>query len=376
MSLTPFQLERYFEPFEQTIAHLLCSSDCQSMNIGELLAFAGESSESFLQTWLGYTDYAGAPGLRAAIAALYPNVTPQQIIVHTGAEEAIHNFIRAAFQPKDHIIAHYPGYQSSWQVALDMGLEVDFWRANPQADWALDLAELRRLLRPNTRAVLINTPHNPTGWLMPANEFAELNQLSIQHGFWLFSDEVYRLLEYEPAQRLPNAADINPLAISLGVTSKAFGLAGLRIGWVATQDPHILQTMSAAKDYTSICNPAPSEFLAEIALRKGLTLAEQNLAIIRENLPLVQGFFARHSAHFDWQTPSAGPIAFPRLRLPITAQQFAERARQEAGVLLLPGDVYAPEFSQYFRIGYGRRTLPTALQTLENWFTHALPNLT
>jgi len=198
---------------------------------------------------------------------------------------------------------------------------------------------------------------------MARAEFTELNHLSQQKGFWLFSDEVYRESEYDPSLRLPTAADINPLAISLGVVSKTYGLPGLRIGWVASQQKEILERMAVVKDYTTICSSAPGELLAEIGLNHREALAARNLAIIQSNLVLLDGFFTAHADRFSWIRPQAGSIAFPRY-LAGDVEAFCHDLVTRAGVLLLPGTLFGDR-EDHFRIGFGRCIMPAALAALE-----------
>ncbi len=208
---------------------------------------------------------------------------------------------------------------------------------------------------------------------MPRTEFEALNRLAQERGMLLFSDEVYRGLEYDPAGRLPSACEINPLAVSLGVLSKTYGLAGLRLGWIATQAAEVYSRMASLKDYTTICTSAPSEYLAELALRHRDQLAGRNLEIIRANLAQLEPFFIRHAERFEWVRPGAGPIAFPRLRTgPI--EPFCHDLVTAAGVLLLPGTAFDHP-GNHFRIGYGRRNMPEALERLEeylDWQVHPL----
>jgi aspartate/methionine/tyrosine aminotransferase len=193
----------------------------------------------------------------------------------------------------------------------------------------------------------------------------QLDSLSERHGFIIFSDEVYRGLELDPADRLPALADINERAVSLGVMSKTYGLAGLRIGWIATRNERIFQDMATFKDYTTICNSAPSEFLAQLALTHVGTIVERNLQIIRDNLHLLDQFFRDHADFFDWKRPKAGSIAFPKL-LRGAVDALCTDVRDKAGVLLLPGTLYADD-SNCFRIGFGRRSLPQAVQRFEDY---------
>lgn len=363
MQLFPFKLERYFARYEFNVRYLLCSSDCESLTIGDLLALEPDAQARFQEHWLGYTESQGAPALRQAISRVYTSIQPEQVLVHSGAEEAIFLFMHAALQAGDHVIVHSPCYQSLFEVARSIGCQVSFWEANEQNGWALDLNALQRNLRPNTRAVIVNTPHNPTGYLMGQDEFADLNHLAQERGLLLFCDEVYREAEYLPEDRLPAACDVNERAVSLGVLSKTYGLPGLRIGWIATHQGELYQRMAQLKDYTTICNSAPSEFLAEIALRHHQRLAQRNLDIIARNLALLDHFFARHAERLSWVRPKAGPIAFPRL-LDGEVDSFCHELVTQAGVLLLPGTLFGDQ-GNHFRIGFGRKNMPEALEQLE-----------
>src|SRR5215211_1361223 len=249
MNLPPFKLERFFAKYEFNTEYLLCSSDCESMSTAELLSYEEGAMEKFHQVWLGYTESQGSPALRAEICKLYETIQPENILVHTGAQEAIFLFMFAAFKEYDHVIVHSPAYQSLAEVARAAGCDVSPWRAREENGWSLDLNELRHLMRTNTRAIVINTPHNPTGYLMSRADYEALHKFAEANQLLLFSDEVYRESESDPASRLPAACDLGEHAISLGVTSKTYGLAGLRIGWIATQNKKIYEKMASLKDY-------------------------------------------------------------------------------------------------------------------------------
>jgi aspartate/methionine/tyrosine aminotransferase len=363
MKLHPFRLERYFAKHEFSAPYLLCASDCESMALSELLALEPDAQERFTSLWLGYTESLGDPSLRRAIATLYERIDANQVLVHAGAEEAIFNFMNVALGPGDHAVVHTPCYQSLSEVAHGVGAQVSEWRGDPQQAWALDLDDLKRVLTDQTKVVVVNFPHNPTGFL-PTPEFVRtLSDLSQRHDFVVFSDEVYRGLELDPSDRLPAMADLNEAAVSLGVMSKTYGLAGLRIGWIATRNIELLARMAAFKDYTTICNSAPSEFLATLALRHADAIAQRNLQIIRDNLDRLDRFFASHTQLFAWQRPKAGSIAFPLL-LRGSVDALCTDLVEQAGVLLLPGTLYGPDYSA-FRIGFGRKNLPQALDQFE-----------
>lgn len=365
MNLSPFKLERYFARYEFNTEFLLCASDCESMSIADLLALEEGAAEKFQQVWLGYTESQGSPVLRAEICKLYETIQPEDVLVHTGAEEAIFLFMFAAFKEYDHVIVHSPSYQSLAEVARSAGCDISPWRAREENSWALDLDELRHLMRSNTKAIIINTPHNPTGYLMSRANYDAVHAFARENGLLLFSDEVYRESEYDPANRLPAGCDYGEHAVSLGVTSKTYGLAGLRIGWIATRNRGIYEKVVSLKDYTTICNSAPSEFLAEVGLRNRHKLIDRNLGLIKDNLASIDDFFSRHADRFSWVRPHAGSMAFPRL-LRGDVEEFCDRLVREAGVLLLPGSIYDDE-RNHFRLGLGRRNLPQAVRRLEEF---------
>ena len=365
MNLQPFKLERYFAKYEFNTEFLLCSSDCEGMSIADLLALEPGSTEKFQQTWLGYTESQGHPNLRKEISRIYESIQPEEILVHAGAEEAIFLFMLAALKENDHIIVHAPHYQSLSEVAKSIGCFISPWRAREENGWALDLDELRHLMRSSTKAIIINTPHNPTGYLMSRADFEALNKIVQENNLLLFSDEVYRESEYDAATRLPGACDLGEHAVSLGVTSKTYGLAGLRIGWISTKNKQIYDKMASLKDYTTICNSAPSEFLAEVALRNRQKLINRNLSIIKQNLDIIDELFTRHSSLFSWVRPTAGSMGFPKL-LNGDIENFCDDLVKKAGVLLLPGTMY-DDTGDHFRIGLGRKDLPQAVERLEEY---------
>ncbi len=365
MNLPPFKLERYFAKYEFNTEFLLCSSDCEAMTVAELLVMEPGAAEKFQQTWLGYTESLGHPALRKEIARIYETIQPEEILVHTGAEEAIFLFMLAALKENDHIIVHAPHYQSLSEVAKGMGCMVSHWRAREENNWALDLDELRHLMRSSTKAIIINTPHNPTGYLMSKSDFEAVNKFAQENNLLLFCDEVYRESEYDPSLRLHAGADMGEHAVSLGVTSKTYGLAGLRIGWIATKNKTIYEKMAGLKDYTTICNSAPSEFLAEVALRNRQKLIARNVGIIKSNLEIVDDLFTRHSDLFDWVRPAAGSMGFPKL-LKGNIEDFCDDLVKKSGVLLLPGSMYE-DSRNHFRIGLGRKNLPQAVERLDEF---------
>jgi aspartate/methionine/tyrosine aminotransferase len=273
--------------------------------------------------------------------------------------------MHAMLSAEDHVIVHWPCYQSLVEVARSIGCEVTLWKATEDNGWGLNIDELLQHIKPNTRVIVINTPHNPTGYLMPGDTFQEISRIALTKGIILFSDEVYRESEQRLEDRLPAACDFGEHTVSLGVMSKTYGLPGLRIGWIATQNKEIYNKMAVLKDYTTICSSAPGEFLAELALRHRAALVERTRNIIIDNLNVLDQFFDRHADRFTWQRPKAGSIGFPKL-LGENAEVFCESLVKTAGVLLLPGSMY-DDPGNHFRIGFGRKNLPEAIGRLEDY---------
>ncbi len=360
MKIAPFKLERYFAKYEFSVPYLLSPSDCQPYHLDELLKLADEQS---LKEWhslsLGYTESTGNPILRQEISKLYTNTTADQMIVCTPVE-GIFITINALLGKGDHIICAFPGYQSLYQVAESIGCEVTKWKVQQKGDkWVWDLNSLKDAIKNNTKAIIINFPHNPTGSLITKDEFKDIIDLCRKNGLYLFSDEMYWYLENNPQDRLPAACDIYEKAISLFGMSKTFALPGLRIGWIATHDQKLLQKIGAMKDYTTICSSAPSEMLSIIGLRAKDTIISRNLEIIKLNIKAYIDFFDAHKDMFTWIPPQAGSTAFPQINSG-NAEQFCHEAVTKAGIMILPSTVY-DYGNSHFRVGLGRKNIPEIL---------------
>ena len=297
---------------------------------------------------------------------IYINMNPENIIIFSGAEEGIFIFMNVCLNKGDHVVVQFPAYQSLFEVANSIGCEVTKWVMSESDNWELDLNFLNDNIRRNTKAIIINCPHNPTGYLMSNEKFNAIIEIAKKHNITIFSDEVYRLLEYDEDDRLPNMCDCYDKGISLGVMSKAFGLAGLRIGWIATKDISLLKKLMSFKNYTTICNSAPSEFFSTLALRNKDVILERNLKIIKENMRILDAFFNKRMSQFNWVKPKAGCIAFPRIKCDVNVEDFCNDLFKNKGVLLLPGTNYDFD-DKHFRIGFGRKNMPKGLKLLEEY---------
>lgn len=296
----PFELERYFARYEFSAPHLLCCSDCEPLKMSELLDMADSETRKLWENLsLGYTESQGLPLLREEIAGLYDHVSAEGVIL--GApQELIFLGISAMLSAGDHAIVTSPGYQSLYESAAAAGADVS--RLDVTADSFSLVDAVMALLRPNTKLLVLNLPHNPSGYHANRTEFDSVIEICRARDMVFFCDEMYRWLELDDGAHLPSACEMYHKAVTLCGVSKAFGLPGLRLGWLASQDPSIIMAMVPLKDYTTICCSAPSEILSLIAIRARARIFERNKAIIRKNLQLVQSFFVASKA-FRWRPP-------------------------------------------------------------------------
>jgi aspartate/methionine/tyrosine aminotransferase len=372
MNYAESKLERFFARWEFVTEYILCASDVDPYSLTELLALADEDCAA---RWdglmLGYTETSGHPVLREAIAGLYEKTPADGIVVCGGATEALFLVSNVLLDQWAHAVVVAPAFEPLYQVAVALGAEVTLVPLDAGTGWALDLDAIRNAIRPQTRIIAVNFPHNPTGALLDHDTFLELVALASERGITLVSDEVYRFMEFDPARRLPAAADVSAQAVSIGVISKAYGLAGLRIGWVASADQDLLRRITAVKDYTSVCSSAPSEILALIALRNHDRIVERCKQIVAGNLVHTDAFFSRWKEAFEWVRPKGGTVGFPRLNPRMPVDQFIAELVQQEGVLLLPGAFFGDQGNR-FRIGLGKRTLPAALERLDDFVSRRL----
>ena len=368
MHFERFGLERFFALHEHTVRFMLTASDPETLTINEVLALDGDLAASlarFADLRLGYAEPRGSRPLREAIAALYgPAPTrADDILVCAGAQEPILLFALATLERGDEVIVQTPCYQSHLEVMRWAGATPIPCEVHEADAWTLDPDRVAALVTPRTKALVLNTPHNPTGATMSHEAQAALVALADRHGLYVLADEVYRGLELDVADRLPPWSNLYPRAVSLGALAKGWGLGGLRIGWCATRDATLLATLEALKDYTTICSPSPSEHLAEVALRHTDTLWTRTRARLASNIAAFEAFLARHES-LSWIRPRGGTMGFLRIADPRGATAWCTDVLAKAGVLIAPGPLFgAPD--THARIGLGRADFTTALAALE-----------
>ncbi|MDR0253153.1 MAG: pyridoxal phosphate-dependent aminotransferase [Brucellaceae bacterium] len=371
-TLPDFRLETHFSRWEFKARYHMTASDAETMRMSDLLALAGDADrEAWEKLALGYTETWGKPVLRETIASTYQGLTSDDILCFAGAEEGLYCAMLALLGADDHAIITVPNYQSMETLPVSLCKQVSGVPLRAENNWALDIEDVKKALRPNTRLIAVNFPNNPTGAIAGQTTFKALADLCKERNIHLFSDEVYRGLERDPAKQLPQAAELFEKGISLNVMSKAYGLPGLRIGWIACRDHDLLARMEKMKHYLSISNSAPSEILAVIALKARDQIISRNRALCSENLQLLGAFFDDYPHLYQWQAPDGGCVGFARYLGKDGADDHCRQLVEEAGVLLLSSSLFTsdllPVATDRFRVGFGRKNISAGLDA---WRTH------
>lgn len=371
-TLPDFRLETHFSRWEFKARYHMTASDAETMRMSDLLALASDADrEAWEKLTLGYTETWGKPVLRETIASTYQGLTRDDILCFAGAEEGLYCAMLALLEPDDHAIITVPNYQSMETLPVSLCKQVSGVPLRAENNWALDIEDVKKALRPNTRLIAVNFPNNPTGAIADQATFAALADLCKERDIHLFSDEVYRGLERDPARQLPQAAELFDKGISLNVMSKAYGLPGLRIGWIACRDHALLSRMEKMKHYLSISNSAPSEILAVIALKARAQIISRNRALCSENLQLLGTFFDEYPHLYQWQAPDGGCVGFARYLGEGSADEHCRQLVEDAGVLLLSSSLFTsgllPVATDRFRVGFGRKNISAGLDA---WRVH------
>lgn len=364
MKILPFDIEHYFAQYEFNTPYLLCSSDCQTISVGELLALSGQPETDLLDLTLGYTESQGNPKLREAIAAGYKQVTAAEIVVLGSPEEGIYLTMRSLLEPGDHVVVLTPAYDSLLNLALHISGNVTRWQIEAGSGrWQIDPGELDRLVTPQTKLVVVNFPHNPTGFLPDLKQLKAIADIAQRNGAWVFCDEMYRGLELNGLETLPSMSEIAERSLILAGLSKVHGLPGLRSGWLVVRNEQLRAEILNWKFYTSICPPAPSEFLALSALQVQEQLIARNRRLIERNVATADAFFGRWPKLFTWRPPQASSVALVGLNQP-SAEAYCHQLAAEAGVLLLPSSRLGYG-DGHFRMGFGRENFAEGLAKYE-----------
>ena len=365
--LPPFETERFYAQYEFSAPYPLSVSDCETLSVRALLELAGQRLDDLGKLRLGYTESQGNPELRQAIAETYKDVAADEVIVLATPIEGIYLTFRTLLEPGDEAIVLTPAYDALLNLPAHLG-QVKPWVLDATDDgWALDFEALEASLTSKTKLIVVNFPHNPTGFLPTEQEFTRLLELAQKRGIWVYSDEMYRGLEWGATPQLPSACERFERSVVLSGLSKTHGLPGLRAGWLVVKDAELREKILNYKLYTSICPPAPVEYLTQVALSVEDKLVTRNRKIVRDNLQLAQPFFERWSELFTWRPPLAGSVALVEVDV-TSATEFCHILVQEAGVVLLPS-AFMGFPDRYVRFGFGRRHFATGLEAFDQYLT-------
>ena len=357
MKIEPFALERWLTAHELHVEYDIGESGILPLTVGDLLALepAAERDrvlERLLDLPLGYSEASGTLELRALLAGTYAHCRPDNILVTTGAIEANFLLFNVLLDPGDHVVAPYPAYQQLYSVPRALGCDVDLWPVRPENDFCFDLDELERLVRPETRLIVINSPHNPTGAILSAADLKRVYDLAQSVDARILSDEAYRWLTIPGSgDPVPPIYDLGPNGISVGTLSKPFGLPGLRIGWMAAP-ADIVARCWAMRDYVSLSPGKLNDTLAILALKHRAKIFERNQTIIAANLATADVWIAGRAGLLSWKPPRGGLLALLHYNLDIPSLALADRLADSYGVMLAPGSAFGLEYC--LRIGIGQ----------------------
>lgn len=366
MSFTPFELERWQSTWENRVRFNLSESGVHPLSVNDLLGLSGGDVHRLVETRLGYNQGNGTDELRDAIAALYPGASQDHVLVTVGSAEA--NFIAcwALVGSGDRVAILTPTYMQTWGLARNAGAQVVPVPLEPANSWEPDPAALRRSITPGTRLVIVTNPNNPSGHILSAGAREAILAEVRAAGAWLLADEVYQGAE-RSGQTTPSFWGSYDKLLVVNGFSKAYGLPGLRIGWIVGP-PDTVEALWRRHDYTVICPSPVSDFLAREALRVRDRILARTRGILNANYPILEGWLRGFGPLFEWATPEAGAICFVRYHHRVRALDLVERVRAQHNILLVPGEHF--DMPGYLRFGYGNETgeLQAALGELKTAF--------
>ncbi len=366
MKIAPFATEHFFAQYEFSTPYQLCNSDCETLSVEELLKLADVPMQEFGRLSLGYTESLGNPDLREMIAETYSQANTDAVVMLATPVEGIYLVARAALDPGDEVIVMSPAYDALINTFEHVvgSANVKKWEILPdEAQWLLDIDRLKQLITPRTKMLVVNFPHNPTGFLPSRLQLEELGRIVDENDLILFCDEMYFGLVHSGTAPIPSASEITRRAVVLSGLSKTYGLPGLRTGWLVIHDKELRENIINWKFYTSICAPAPSEFLAMAAWKVRDQLRERSISLVEQNIHLAAAFFKRWQDLFTWRRPMAGSVALVGVQVP-SVTDYAARLAEEVGVLILPA-VSLGSDDHHMRMGFGRNAFGEALERFE-----------
>lgn len=356
------------------IKHRFYASSSEPLTHKELINFAINNGDHHLVELyndhsLGYAENGGSIDLRTEIAKLYgQNISAENIVVFPGAQTGMTVTAQALLQKGDHAIIITPSYQSLEEGIRYAGCDITRIALSPTNGWQLNLDAVEAALQANTKYIVLNDPHNPSGALMSGESKLKLTALAQKHNILIFSDEVYRLLELDANDRSASLAEISNQGIALNTMAKPWGAGGMCIGWVICQDLDIIEKLLKAQHMYGVCFSRAGEIQAMMALRASGDIIGRNMKIIKENLMLLDDFFEEYTDLFEWVRPRAGGTGFVKFKGPLSGDELGAQLLK-VGILVFPPYIFdcEAELKQYFRIGFSRRTMPAALTAFKEF---------
>jgi aspartate/methionine/tyrosine aminotransferase len=349
MNIETFKMERMQSTWENAVDYNLSESGVHPLALKDFLT--PEEIEELARVEIGYTQTNGTPGLRAEIARLYPGIGEDQILATAGSSEANFLLMWSRIEPGDEVLFELPNYMQMWGLLRGFGASIKPFRLRRNLGWQPDLDELRRLVTSKTKLIVLTNPNNPTGSVLSREAMDGIVKLASSAGAWLLADEVYQGAELSGVRTPSFWGTYDKVLVTNGL-SKAYGLPGLRIGWVIGPGEVIRKTWPY-HDYTTISPSALSDHLAALALSPSRRerILKRTRAILTANFPLLESWMKKQDGLFDYVPPQAGAICFARYDLKAGSTDLVERLIREKSVLLVPGDHF--ETDGHLRFGYG-----------------------
>jgi aspartate/methionine/tyrosine aminotransferase len=359
MDFQNFELEHFQSQFERTVDYNLADSSVQCADVRELLG--GHDAGPLVNLPLYYPEVNGTALLRERIAALYPRSAARNVLVTVGASQANSLVCSTLLEAGDEVIVISPGYRQVWGLARNIGCRVRELPLRPEDNWRVDLDRLEKLAGGTTKLIAVVNPNNPTGSILSAEEMRRVVDICARTGAWLHADEVYCGTELEGPET-PTFWGMYDRLICTNSLSKAYGLAGLRIGW-AIAPPETIEALWRRHEYAVIAAAAPSMTLAEIALEpeQRRVLLQRQKKLSREGHKILASWVREQNGRFSWKTPPATSIAFVRSHLNLSSVELAHHIREKSSVLVAPGAYLGTEHHLRIAVGYPPEKIQTAL---------------
>ncbi|USP82729.1 uncharacterized protein yc1106_10003 [Curvularia clavata] len=374
VKIDKFAVESWMDAYETKCKYNIAETCCASISVDQLRDLSEDKEKQVLDTSriLNYGAIRGSDELRNNLARLYSVkvTTPlpaENILTTPGAIQANYLTAYALVGAGDHVICHYPTYQSLYEVPKQLGAEVDLWKAKPENNWVPAIEDLKTLIKPNTKLIILNNPNNPTGAVLGKTFLQEVVAIASEKNITIMGDEVYRPLFHSIG---PLDKDFPPSLLSLGYNnvivtgsmSKAYSLAGIRIGWIASRNSDLIEKIAEARHYTTISVSYFDEQIAAYALHSSTihNLLARNIQLAKTNLALLEKFVIKNEDECEWVKPVAGTTAFVKFHRegkPVDSVDFCKKLLEATGVMFVPGSTcFGDEFKGYVRIGFVNHT--------------------